>query len=439
MIDFLILPNQLFETKYLKQCNITHSSHKLYVYEHPQYFTKYKFNKKKILLHKASMTYYKKYLEKQNYDVVYIQYNKPFTSKHFEMFQSADDIKLHMSPKKEYENPNFLLNSHLHYEYQEKTDSYVFNNFYMWAKKKLNIIPDIKSTDKQNRNKLSNTTHIPGLKSTTKLDKDYISSSVDFVNRHFTSNYGNCDDFIYPVTHKGVKQFLKHFIEYKFNLFGPYQDYIKQDQSYLFHSILSSSINIGLINPSDIIETISKIKTKIQINSYEGYIRQLFWREYQLYCYRTIDYSKQIKNPFFDHKKSLTKSWYSGNTSNCLINDTIKKAFNTGYLHHIERLMVIGNYMNLSEIKAKEGFKWFMEFSIDSYEWVMCQNVYDMVFFTNTTMRRPYISSSNYLLNMSDYKKGDWSEDWDNKYQSFVKKNKKLLWKYRYYFPSLTS
>ena len=95
--------------------------------------------------------------------------------------------------------------------------------------------------------------------------------------------------------------------------------------------------------------------------------------------------------------------------------------------------------MNLSGISPKEGFKWFMEFSCDSYEWVMYQNVYDMVFFVSggATMRRPYISSSNYISKMSNYKKGDWNDVWDKKYKDFIKKHRKKLLKFRYYFRSL--
>ena len=101
--------------------------------------------------------------------------------------------------------------------------------------------------------------------------------------------------------------------------------------------------------------------------------------------------------------------------------------------------MFVGNFMNLSGISPKEGFKWFMEFSCDSYEWVMCQNVYDMVFFCTggKTMRKPYVTSSNYILKMSDYKKGEWSEKWNELYNNFLKKNKKKLWKFRYSFPTL--
>jgi len=98
--------------------------------------------------------------------------------------------------------------------------------------------------------------------------------------------------------------------------------------------------------------------------------------------------------------------------------------------------------MNLSGIHPREGFKWFMEFSIDSYEWVMHQNVLDMVFFVTggKTMRKPYATSSNYILKMSSYKNTEdkeWIEKWDDLYNKFLKRNKKKLWKFRYHFPTL--
>ena len=138
-------------------------------------------------------------------------------------------------------------------------------------------------------------------------------------------------------------------------------------------------------------------------------------------------------------EKKLDKKWYNGELGIDPVDDAIKKGFDSGYLHHINRLMVVGNFMNLSGISPKEGFKWFMENSCDSYEWVMYQNVLDMVFFVSggDTMRRPYASSSNYVLKMSNYKKGEWSEKWNKLYNDFKKKKKKKLWKFRYYFPGL--
>jgi deoxyribodipyrimidine photolyase-related protein len=436
-MNFLILPNQLFEIKYLKENKITENDYKIILYEHPQYFTKYNFNKKKLILHYASMNYYKNYLEENNYNVDLIKYTDKFLIKDFEMFKSADNLN-DLKPNKIYDNPNYLLNNKLHEKYFTKTDKFIFNNFYMWSKNELDILKDVKSKDKENRERMSKDVKIPKIKKLKNIDNKFINDSIKNVNNNFNKNYGNTDNFVYPVTHASAKSFLKDFIKFKFINFGPYQDFIKKGESYMFHSILSSSINVGLINPIDIISIISKYKDKIPINSYEGYIRQLFWREYQLYCYNYIDYEEAVKKPYFNYKNKLTIEWYNGTTGNEIIDDTIKKAFNTGYLHHIERLMVIGNYMSLREIIPNDGLKWFIEFAIDSYEWVMYQNVYDMVFFVTTkTTRKPYITSENYLIKMSDYKKGTWSEEWRELYSKFLKKHKDKLWKYRYSFPTL--
>ena len=99
--------------------------------------------------------------------------------------------------------------------------------------------------------------------------------------------------------------------------------------------------------------------------------------------------------------------------------------------------MVVGNYMMISQIKPTDGYRWFIEFSCDSYDWVMHQNVLDMVFCVSggETMRKPYISKSTYILKMSNYSKGEWSKKWDEKYIEFCKKNKKkLLSKFKYHF-----
>jgi deoxyribodipyrimidine photolyase-related protein len=271
-----------------------------------------------------------------------------------------------------------------------------------------------------------------------KSDKKYIIESIKYIDKHFPNNYGssNIDDFVYPISHKVAKKWLLYFIKNKLKYFGNYQDYIYKEDSFLFHSTLSSSINIGLINPQEICDIIKKYKKKIPINSYEGYIRQLFWREYQWFCYLYYDFNK---TNYFGNNKKLSKDWYNGTTGIKPVDDAIITGFNTGYLHHILRLMVIGNYMNLSGISPKEGFKWFMEFSCDSYEWVMYQNVMDMVFFVSggVTTRRPYISSSNYILNMSNYKKDEWCIKWDKKYHRFLKNKKSKLLKFRYYFRNL--
>jgi deoxyribodipyrimidine photolyase-related protein len=337
------------------------------------------------------------------------------------------------------DTPNLLLTREHINRYRDKTGKFFFNAFYMWSKKELNIIPKIKSQDKLNRQKPKNVICVSQPYSDVAMRKDiskYIEEASKYVEKHFKNNCGMLgkeNGFIYPITHADSIKWLEHFIKNKLKNYGNYQDYIDKNNRHLCHSLMSALINIGLINPRDIIDILEKErKTRdIPMNSYEGFIRQLFWREYQHLCYLYVDFSGN----YFGNNKLLGKEWYSGNTGIIPVDDSIREAFDTGYLHHIKRLMVIGNYMNLCNIKPSEGFRWFMEFSCDSYEWVMYQNVYDMVFFSTggKTMRRPYISSSNYILNMSNYSKDSWCEIWNTKNRTFKNKNKKKLWKYIYY------
>jgi deoxyribodipyrimidine photolyase-related protein len=430
---FVILPTQLFEKTHVN--NYKKEGYKFVLWEHPQYFTKYKFNKKKLILHKASMMYYYNDLKKSGFDITYKPFGVSMTKlTDYILFDPIDKIKL-PGKYKFIESPNFLLDKELYKKYRKKTKHFIFYNFYMWGKQQINVIPDVKSTDKENRKSLPDNIKAPDI-SSNKEDAIFIKLGVDYVTNKFDDNYGNVDKFIFPVTHNTAKKWLKEFIKDKMTKFGDYQDAIHKDNSFLFHSVLSTSINIGLLNPSDIITELLKHKKKIPINSFEGYIRQLFWREYQRYCY--IYYNFDNKN-YFGNTKKLSKDWYNGTTEILPVDDCIKKGFNSGYLNHIERLMVVGNVMNLSQIHHNEGFKWFMEFSCDSYEWVMVQNVLDMVFFVSggVTTRKPYVSSSNYILKMSNYKKGDWCDTWDKLYSDFVKRNTKKLYKFRYYFSGI--
>jgi deoxyribodipyrimidine photolyase-related protein len=382
------------------------------------------------------MKYYYDMLKKNGYKVEYIEYNKKINITDYKIFDPIDKIKL----KGKYEmieSPNFILtkNDMKKFNDQRKSNKVIFNNFYLWAKTNKSIYPKLKSLDKMNRKKYTDKKIIP-LPKISMTDKYYIDEAIKYINKHFPNNYGNTNNFSYPITHETAMKWLKYFIKYKFKYFGPYEDAVVKNNYYMYHSVLSSSINIGLINPNDIIKEIDKIKTRIPLNSFEGYVRQLFWREYQRYTYTFINFNKN----YFGNNKKLNKHWYDGTTGILPIDDMIKSGFDTGYIHHIGRLMYIGNFMNISGIAPKEGFRWFMEFSIDSYEWVMHQNVLDMVFFVTggTTMTRPYISSSNYILKLSDYKKdNNWNIAWDNLYRQFLKKHKVKLYKFRYYFPGL--
>ena len=190
-----------------------------------------------------------------------------------------------------------------------------------------------------------------------------------------------------------------------------------KEESIINHSLLSPLINSGLINP---IYAIKKIldyykKNNIRLNSCEGLIRQIIgWREFIRGVYVSKGVEERTKN-FWNFQRSIPKSFYNGTTGIIPVDDTIKKINSTGYANHIERLMIIGNFMLLCEFDPNEVYQWFMELFIDSYDWVMVPNVYGMSQFIDGGLMstKPYISSSNYILKMSNYKKDKWCEIWD--------------------------
>jgi len=431
MSTLVIFPNTLFHKKHIPK-----EVKKIIIWEHPHYFTKYRYNKKRLVLHRASLQYYYDKIKDSSYSTKYVEYGeKHRLPKEYIYFDPVDRIKLPPGGNK-IDSPNFLLSTELIQEYRKKTKSFFFNGFYMWSKLKLNIIPSIKSQDSKNRKTVPKGLPIPQLPSLGTIDKTYINNAESYVERNFPNNYGSVEGLNFPVTHATATRWLSQFITKKLKKFGDYQDYTLKDENYMFHSCLSSSINMGLLNPSEIILELSKIKETIPLNSYEGLIRQYFWREYQRYCY--VYLNEWHGENYFGSKGKLSKKWYDGTTGIDPVDDSIKEAFNTGYLHHIRRLMIVANYMNLSNINHEQGRKWFTEFALDSYDWVMYQNI-DMGFFASggKTSHKPYISSSNYVIKMSNYRKGPWSDTWDKLYKKFIQKNKQKLWKYRYHFPTL--
>lgn len=457
MVVLYILPNHLYDeinNTFIKRHNVS----TIKLWEHPDFFTKYNFNKKKLVLHRASMKYYYTNTLKKLEDVKlkYIKYNEKHElsendryiffdpiNKIKEFIQSTNHVML--------ESPNFLLTKEDYKsiagdeEDNEKRGRIRFtSDFYKFCKKKIDYLQKTPNQDKFNRKKINKkSVKIPMIDcKIDKQEKKYINEAIKYVEKHFPNNYGTLvdvkDNFIYPISSSKAKSRFDEFVEGRMNLFGKYQDAILKDHSFLFHSILSSSLNIGLIQPNDIVKTLRTLKTRdVPIQSTEAFFRQLCWREFQRYCY--IYYPQFSKDNHLKLDNDIDKKWYNGTLGIDPVDDCIKKAFNNAYLHHIERLMIIGNYMLISEIKPSEGFKWFMEFAIDSYEWVMHQNVYDMVFFCSggKTTYKPYFTSNKYVLRMSDYsRKGEWNEEWMQKYIQFIKNKKNILSKLPRSFPS---
>jgi len=137
----------------------------------------------------------------------------------------------------------------------------------------------------------------------------------------------------------------------------------------------------------------------------------------------------QRRQNFWGHKCSLPRSFYNGTTEVEPVDKAIVRLHQYAYTHHIERLMILGNFMLLCEIDPNEVYRWFMEMFIDAYDWVMVPNIYGMSQYADGGLMtaKPYISSSKYILRMGNYSKGTWCNTWDALYWNFINKHSDIL------------
>ena len=331
-----------------------------------------------------------------------------------------------------YESKLFL-NSKLELTEFFKSDKkkYHQTNFYKEQRKKRNILieSDGKPTggkwtfDTENRKKYPAKKQPPAI---IFPDTDaYYEEAKTYVEKHFNNHLGSLTEYpLYPSSFKSSKDWLNQFFEQRFSEFGVYEDAIIAENSILNHSVLTPMLNVGLITPNEVIDSCLKYATNndIPINSTEGFVRQIIgWREFIRGMYECRGSEERTTN-FWNFDKKIPSSFYDGTTGIPPIDKTIKKILQTGYCNHIERLMVIGNFMMLCEFDPDEVYRWFMELFIDSYDWVMVTNIYGMSQFADGGLMatKPYISGSNYLMKMSNYKKGEWQATWDGLFWRFM-------------------
>jgi deoxyribodipyrimidine photolyase-related protein len=256
--------------------------------------------------------------------------------------------------------------------------------------------------------------------------------ALDYVEDHFEDNYGQTTDSpLYALDFESAKDWFEQFLEQRFAGFGPYEDAIVKEEIYLHHSVLTPMLNVGLLTPQYVLDRSLEYaqENDIKIQSLEGFVRQIMgWREFIRGMYMAKGVPMRTTN-YWGFDRKIPRSFYTGETGIPPIDDTIKKVLKTGYCHHIERLMVLGNFMLLCEFDPKEVYKWFMELFIDAYDWVMVPNVYGMSQFADGGFfaTKPYISSSNYILKMSNYSKGDWQEIWDALFWHFMDKQREFF------------
>ena len=454
----LILGNQLFSIDHIKSLN----PDRIFMAEDLGLSTYEKHHKLKILMIFSAMREKRDELVSNNIDVDYTEIEDPDFNLTFEekleksikknkvknliIFEIEDKpfekriidfsekygLNLTISP-----SPMFLIKREEFLELKGSSKVIRMGNFYKNVRRKLNILVDKNqkpvggkwSFDDENRKKIPKGLEIPDL-----LEMQisiYVEQLKPIISRNFSDHPGGMDDIWVPFNRSDALKNLDYFIKVKFDNFGTYEDAILSNDSFLFHSALSPSLNIGLITPQDIVDKVIDYTNKkdVPLNSVEGFIRQIIgWREFIRGIYQNYS-EEQLQSNFFNFSGSMKETWYSGNTGIPPLDDAIKFSDRYGYTHHINRLMVISNLMTLSEIDPKNIYKWFMEMYVDSSEWVMVPNVFGMGTFSDGGIfsTKPYVCGSNYLLKMSNYKKGDWCHTVDGLYWRFFEKNMSKL------------
>ena len=449
----LIFPHQLY-----KESKVVHNCDVVYIIEEHLYFTQYKFHKQKLVLHRASMKYYAdlissdttvKYIHSNDYQGIGKLF-KSLEENEVHCYLTDDYLlerrinryaKKHAVQLVRYTNPNFINPENEVRDMLSKKKNYFMANFYAESRKKHGILLENGdkplggkwSFDADNRKKVPKGTVIPKVK--TPNLSNYIDEAKEYVEDQFADNYGNVNQFYYAITHTDAEEHLQHFINERLTLFGDYEDAMVADERWLWHSVLTPMLNVGLLSPKQVIhEVLTAHETQhFPLNSLEGFIRQILgWREFIRGIYSLEGVTQRTTN-HFGYSRKIPESFWTGDTGIVPLDQTIKKLLKTGYSHHIERLMLFGNFMMLCEFDPDEVHRWFMEMYVDAYDWVMVPNVYGMTQYADGGLMttKPYCSGSNYVLKMSDYKKGDWCETWNALYWRFIHVNREEFSKNR--------
>jgi deoxyribodipyrimidine photolyase-related protein len=279
------------------------------------------------------------------------------------------------------------------------------------------------SYDADNRRKLPKKQPVPEPYSPAISNE--VAAAKKWVAERLPDAPGSRENFSYPTSREEAFEAMDLFFKERFELFGDYEDAISTRVKVIFHSVLTPALNIGLITPDEVVEAALDASEKnpaIPLNSLEGFIRQIIgWREFMRIIYLRHGTMERKEN-FWNFTREMPRAFYDGTTGIPPVDHTIQALLEDGYTHHIERLMILGNFMLLCRIHPDAVYRWFMELYIDAYDWVMVPNVYGMSQFADGGIfsTKPYLSGSNYIRKMSDFPKGGWCEIWDGLYWTFI-------------------
>jgi deoxyribodipyrimidine photolyase-related protein len=316
-----------------------------------------------------------------------------------------------------FDTEHFLTKREFLGEFFKGKKTYLMETFYREMRKKYDVLMDGKEPltgkwnyDHDNRNKFRDPLLL-------KEEKDFpkdVKEITDLLVKMEVKTLGTIDEknFPWPVSREESLQVLDHFCVHLLGNFGEYQDAMYTGDPYLFHSRLSFCMNTKMLSPLEVVETVEKYwyahQEKINIAQVEGFIRQIIgWREYMRGVYWAKMPEFETLN-FFGHDRKLPEFYWTGKTKMNCLKHSIGQSLDKAYAHHIQRLMVTGNFALLAGIHPDEVDAWYLGIYIDAIQWVEITNTRGMSQFADGGIvgTKPYVSSANYIDKMSDYCKG---------------------------------
>jgi len=449
MEALILFPHQLFRGN-----DSLARGRRVYLVEDALYFRQFAFHKQKLVLHRASMQAHAATLRGEGHDVRYLESrvvpdmnalarelaDGGIVLAHF--IDPVDDwlerfllsalgdqgIKAQKHPTPMFLSPEETLRQHF-----RGRERWAMSGFYIAQRRRLGLLVERGqpvggrwSFDTSNRKRLPPRLEIPA--PWTPGPNRHVDEAIAYVEREFAGNPGTLTHFRYPVTHGDARRWLEDFVATRLRNFGDYEDAIAADQNVLFHSVLSPMLNVGLLEPAEVLDAAIGAQG-IPLNSLEGFVRQIIgWREYMRAAYVLRGRRQRTAN-YWNHTEPLPRSFWTASTGLLPVDSVVKRVLDNAYAHHIERLMVLANFMQICGFRPDDVYRWFMELFIDAYDWVMVPNVYGMALFADGGLMttKPYISSSNYLRKMSDFPSGAWCGAWDGLFWTFIGRNRQRI------------
>lgn len=425
--------------------------------------SKFKYHKFKLSYILTTMRGYSDFLQNQGKQVFYHDLNKnqdfeeilinafqqnkyqellicEIADKYFEKFLSEICRKLNISlkilPSSMFLTPKSIFKDFLD---NRKGKRLLMNDFYIWQRKRLEMLLEADNSpagskwsfDEENRQKLPKNLIIPERQ--TDFKSAHYQNVIELINKYFPSNPGQIPKNSWlPVNFSQAGEYLDQFCQQFLTQFGDYEDAMSNKSKTLFHSCLSTLLNNGLLSPHQVLEKVLNTPN-IPLNSLEGFIRQIIgWREWVKGLYDNVYDENFLELNYFEAKVDLPEYFYKPSLEedlqyleNLPLQEVLKKVDRLSYCHHIERLMILANWMTLNQYKPDECYKWFMEMFVDSSEWVMVANVMGMGLYADGGIfaTKPYIAGGNYIKKMSDYPTGNdykWEQIWTDKFWEFL-------------------